>query len=243
MITLPDLCQDVFLLAQLGIDGSGPVRGRRWEQRVSDRLAMRGVPSEPQPGGCSILGHVSLSTLKHQIDGTFDCADAIVIAEWKAFAGKLPKNELLRFKAATDDYFMAFGNEAPSRPVVRIFGGIGEASDSVRAYAYHHGIALIERGRWPVPVLVSDKVFSQHPDSTCPGATDRKHLAWTVRPMQHLLVGQANGTFVLPKPPEKARIEALLSLHDRWSDALWEEWDFAPGHFEDILAKMVIDDN
>ena len=238
MITLADLCQDVFLLAQLGIDGSGPVRGRRWEQRVADCLAMRGVPSEPQPGGYSVLGHVSLSTLKHQIDGTLGCADAIVMAEWKAFTGNLPKNELLRFKAATDDYFMAFGNGGPSRPVVRIFGGIGEASDSVRAYAYHHGIVLIERGRWPVPVLVSDKAFSPRPDSPCPGAADRKHLTWTARPMQHVLMSQDDGAFMVPKPPEKARIEALLSLHDHWSEALWQEWDFEPGRFEDILAKM-----
>ena len=238
MITLADLCRDVFILAQIGIDGSGPIRGCRWEQRIADHLARRGVPSEPLPGGCSIFGHVSLSTLKHQIDGTLGCADAIVIAEWKAFKGKLPKNELLRFKAATDDYFMAFGNEAPRRPVVRIFGGIGEASDSVRAYAYHHGVVLIERRRWPVPVLVSNKVFSQHPDSPCPGAADRKHLAWTVRPMQHVLIGQDDGAFVFPKPPERARIEALLLLHDYWSDVLWEEWDSAPGRFEDILAKM-----
>ena len=55
-----------------------------------------------------------LSTLKHQIDGTLDCADAIVIADWKAFKDKLPKNELLRFKTATDDYFMAFGNGLPA---------------------------------------------------------------------------------------------------------------------------------
>ena len=123
MITLSDLCRDIFFLAQIDIDGSGPVRGRLWEQRVADHLARHGVPSEPLPGGYSIFGHVSLSTLKHQIDGTLECTDAIVIGEWKAFRDKLPKNELLRFKAATDDYFMALGNEAPSRPVVRIFAG------------------------------------------------------------------------------------------------------------------------
>ena len=107
MITLSDLCRDIFFLAQIDIDGSGPVRGRLWEQRVADHLARHSVPSEPLPGGYSIFGHVSLSTLKHQIDGTLECTDAIVIGEWKAFRDKLPKNELLRFKAATDDYFMA----------------------------------------------------------------------------------------------------------------------------------------
>ena len=56
MITLADLCQDVFLLAQLGIEGPGLVQSRRWEQRVADRLAMRGVPSEPQPEGAVSSG-------------------------------------------------------------------------------------------------------------------------------------------------------------------------------------------
>ena len=238
MMNLADLCRDVFLLARLGIGGSGSVRGRRWEQRVADYLAMRGVPAEPQPGGYSVLGHVPLSTLRHQIDGTLGCSDAIIMAEWKAFKHNLPKNELLQFKAATDDYFMAFGRERLSRPVVRIFGGIGEASDSVRAYAYHHGIILIERGRWPVPVLVSDRVFSPRPDSPDLGAADRKHLAWAVRPMQRVLMSQEDGTFVIPKPPENARIEALLSLHDQCSEALWEEWDNEPGRLEEILATM-----
>ena len=48
-------------------------------------------------------------------------------------------NELLRFKAATDDYPMALGNEAAHRSVVGIFGGVGEASDAVRSHAYLQG--------------------------------------------------------------------------------------------------------
>ena len=132
MITLSDFCRDLFLLAYVGIADSGPIRGWRWEQRVAGYLAKQGAPVEVLPGGYKLFGHVSLSTLKHQIDGTIGCADAIVIGEWKAFKGKIPKNELLRFKAATDDYFMALGGQAPKRPVVRIFGGTGEASDPTR---------------------------------------------------------------------------------------------------------------
>ena len=73
---------------------------------------------------------------------TLSCTDAIVLAEWKAYRGVFPKNELLRFKAATDDYYMSLGTAGLSRPVFRIFGGIGIASDDLRRYAALHGIAL-----------------------------------------------------------------------------------------------------
>ena len=109
MITLSDSCRDLFLLSYAGIASSGPIRGWHWEQRVAGYLAKRGVPVEALPRGFQIFGHVSLSSLKHQIDGTIGCADAIVIGEWKAFKAKIPKNEMLQFKAATDDYFMALG--------------------------------------------------------------------------------------------------------------------------------------
>ena len=127
MISLSDFCRDVFLMAHIGIEVSGPRRGSVWERRVADYLAYRGVHSEVLPGGYSVFGHASLSTLRHQVDGAIGCSDALVIAEWKAFKGTLPKNELLRFKAATDDYFMALGNQTPVRPVIRIFGGTGRA--------------------------------------------------------------------------------------------------------------------
>ena len=238
MITLPVLCRDLFLLANADNDVRGSRRGRQWEQQIADYLAMRNMPVEVLPGGCTVLGHTSLSMLRHQIDSAIGCADAIVIAEWKAFRDVMPKNELLRFKAATDDYFMAMGNNVPSQPVVRVFGGTGYASDELRAYAYLHGIALIERGRWPVPALVSDNVVRQCPDVVGLSAADRKHLAWTFRPVQSVLVAQHDGSFVVPRPPALARIKALDSLHEYWSDALWEEIDSQPGVFE-VMVKRV----
>ena len=238
MITLASLCRDIFLLAHTDICSHGPRRGWEWEQRITEYLASRNVPAEAQPGGYTVFGHVSLSTLKHQIDGTIGCSDAIVIAEWKAFRDKIPKNELLRFKAASDDYFMALGSNMPSRPVVRIFGGTGYASDEVRAYAYLHGIALIEKERWPTPILVSNSVIRHCSDFTGPKAADRKHLAWTFRPVQKVLVTQEDGSFVFPRPPAAAMIESLSSMHEYWSDALWEEIDSKPGDFELMVEHV-----
>ena len=158
MVTFDTLCSDLFVLAQHGIDGStGTARGRRWEEAVAAKLGERGIPVEAVPGGYTVLSFLSLSGLMHQVDATLSCSDAIVLAEWKAYGDSFPKNELLRFKAATDDYYMSFGTVGLSRPVFRLFEEIGNASDRVRRYAALHGIALIESDRWPLPTLVSDE--------------------------------------------------------------------------------------
>ena len=238
MISLSDLCRDVFLLAHIDLDESGPSRGRLWERRVADYLAGRGAHCEVLPGGYRLFGHAPLSRMRHQIDGAIGCADAIVIAEWKAHKGNLPKNELVRFKAATDDYFMAVGNQTPIRPVIRVFGGTGKASHAIRSYAYRHGIALIELDRWPVPTLLSGNAVRQDRSITDAKVADRRHLGWAVRPLQRVLVAQDDGSFVIPRPPRNAQIAALDSLHRRWSDRLWQEVDCDPGRFELMVERV-----
>ena len=55
---------------------------------------------------------------------------------WKAFKDKMPKSEFLRFKAASNDYFLALVNEVRGRPVVRVCDRTGQVYDAVRAYAH-----------------------------------------------------------------------------------------------------------
>ena len=54
---------------------------------------------------------------------------------WKAFKDKMPQSEFLRFRAASNDYFLALGNEVRGRPVVRVCDGTGQVYDAVRSYA------------------------------------------------------------------------------------------------------------
>ena len=223
---LTDLCRDLFVLAQQKTgDAVGAARGRVWEDAVRERFAVRGIPVESVPGGCRVLGFMSLSGLPHQVDSTFACSDAIVLAEWKAYGGILPKNELLRFKAATDDYYMAFGAAGLSKPVFRLFGGIGEASHELRRYAALHGIALIERDRWPLPILASSECIWPGNPGGGPSANERRALAWGVRPMQRVLRPHPCGGFLLPRPQSAARVDSFLRLHEHWSDRLWEDVD------------------
>ena len=174
----------------------------------------------------------------HQVDATLSCADAIVLAEWKAYGGPFPKNEVLRFKAATDDYYMSFGTVGLSRPVFRLFGGIGNASDTVRQYAALHGIALIESDRWPLPTLVSDEFVWPGEPADGPSMEDRMALAWGARPLQLVMRPQASGSFLLPRPESKARVESFLRLHDNWSDRLWDAVDLGLSGPEEVFPQF-----
>lgn len=238
MKTFVELCRDLFLLSQGGVDGLGAARGHQWEQRVAEYLARKGIPVEALPGGFRVFGHMSLSGIPHQIDGTVGCTDALVIGEWKAHQGSVPKNELLRFKAATDDYFMALGSVGPRRPVMRVFGVTGDASDELRAYGVLHGITLIEPTLWPAPVLAADDLLWLNQYSVGPSPSDRKSLAQAFRPLQDVLIPQARGGFMVPRPLSRAQISATLLLHDLWSDRLWEIMDSCPGRFEDMVARV-----
>ena len=239
MKTFVDLCRDLFLLSQGGVDGHGPARGVQWERCVAEYLTQQEMPVEALPGGFMILGHASLSGLLHQIDGTIGCTDALVIGEWKAYRGSIPKNELLRFKAATDDYFMALGTHAPRQPIMRVFGGIGGTSDELRAYGVLHGITLIEPTRWPAPVLAADNLLWQCHHALGPGTGDRNTLVQAFRPLQNVLTPQAGGSFLVPRPLSRAQISATLLVHDLWSDHLWEVIDSCPGYFEEMVSQVL----
>ena len=226
MASFTDLCLDLFVLAQQRTGRPvGVTRGRVWEDAVAERLAERGIPVESVPGGYRVLGFMSLSGLLHQVDSTLSCSDAIILAEWKAYRGSFPKNELLRFKAATDDYYMAFGAAGLSRSVFRVFGGIGEASCELRSYAALHGIALIERDRWPLPILASTECIWPSNPVGAPSGNEQKALAWGVRSLQRVLRPHSSGGFLLPRPQSTARVDAFLRLHEYWSDRLWEDID------------------
>lgn len=234
---LVTLCRDLFLLAQHELGGAGAARGFRWEQRIAEHLARRGAPVEALPGGYRVFGHASLSGLAHQIDGAIGCQDATVIGEWKAHRDSVPKNELLRFKAATDDYFTALAWTGLRRPVMRIFGGAGRVSHEVRAYAAIHGIAVIDRDRWPAPVLAAAASWEWSSGPT-PSDADRRHLSWLARPVQTVLIPRRDGTFSIPRPPSVAAIGAALALQDEWSDRLWEALDDEPGRLERLLGTV-----
>ena len=228
------LCRDLFLLAQLARDGDGE-RGARWERQIAAHAAAAGPAVETQPGGCCFLGRASLSGLAHQLDAVIGCRDAIVIGEWKAYRGTIPKNELLRFKAVSDDYYLSLRPHSPRRPILRIFGGTGIITSELRRYGALWGITLIDPNWWPAPVLASARTV--WPGPCDPHPVDRRQLRWLSRPLQQRLSRQPDGSYVPPAPRAKAHVDAVLALHAHWSDELWQHMDAVPRRFEQLVAR------
>ncbi len=237
MLTFAALCRDLFLLAQDPLPETGAIRGTAWENRVADHLALHGLPVEAMPAGCKIFGHASMSGLTHQIDGTIACPDALIIGEWKAHRVAIPKNEILRFKAATDDYYTAMAGDVPVRPVMRVFGGAGRASRELRGYAAIHGITVIDPEHWPAPLLATDRLRWPRWQLPVPPPEDRRTLAWLSRPLQQVLQPLSGGAFVIPPAQRASGIAAALDLHDHWSGRLWDAADAEDGWFDGLRAR------
>lgn len=234
-----DLCRDIYTLAQdiaAPHEARGPERGWHWEERIAATLAFRGYPIDATPGGVRVFGSDPASGLRHQTDAAVICSDAYVIAEWKSYTGAVPKNEVLRFKAATDDLYDTVVRRPPRIPLMRLFGVGGSASRPLRWYAARHGITLVERSRWPAPVLADPRLT--WPEDA-PTTLDRNRLAWLSRPMQQVSQRLTDGALRLPPPPETTEIDALLALQDKWSERLWLTLDLQPGAFEQYAADLV----
>lgn len=232
----PQLCRDLYVLSQEVDPTPAPHRGSHWERRIADVLSMRGFPVMSMPGGIQVHGVLPASGLRHQTDAAIVCSDAYVVGEWKSYTGSVPKNEILRFKAVTDDLYDVISEHQPRRPVLRLFGVAGDASAELRWYAARHGITLIERSRWPAPVL-ADSSFSWSP-SEGPSEIDLYRLRWLSRSLQEVYPRLPDGSLrIMRRLPDPA-IKALLVLHDYWSDRLWDLIDSQPIRFDRYAIRL-----
>lgn len=236
MTALASLCLDFFLLGHAHLAAGQAGQGIAFERRVRAHLDTIGLPNAL---GFRVFGRKSLSGIYHQIDEQTECQDALVIGEWKAHKGQIPKNELLRFKAATDDYWLAGAGRFPM-PVVRIFGGTGAVTDSMRIYAAHSGIILVTPDRWPVPVLCHPDLLWAPGDLAGPYPVDRRMLMSLVRPLGNMLAPESDGSWRIPRFANANDIAARLSVWECWSERAWEWWDDAGrGRFDTLLENRV----
>lgn len=233
--TLTSLTLDLFLLGHAHLAAGQAGDGYGFEQRVRSHLDGLGFPAGD---GFRVLGRRSLSGLYHQFDTQTACGDALVVGEWKAYRGTIPKNHLLRFKAATDDYWMVGGAHRESQPVLRIFGGTGRVTEAMRAYAAQAGIILVTPDRWPVPVLCDLDPIWRSTGLDAPGPLERRTLMSLFRPMDSMLAQNPDGGFCVPPPVSPADMSSRLRLWERTSNRAWQWWDdVAPSRFEALLGS------
>lgn len=228
MILFTTLVGDLFRLAQEHVLAGGAGDGRAFELRVGDYMMTAGVRPATVFSGVRSLGSFSMSGLYHQIDATGTVHDAVVIGEWKAYRGLIPKNDLIRFKAVTDDYWMA-QHQLATAPVMRVFGGTGFVSTELRRYAAQWGICLITPDRWPTPILASETTsWPNHG----PNRLVRRYLAWLARPLATVCAPQPDGAWLIPRPPSAAALDHFLALQDDWSARRWQRTGAVPGDFQ-----------
>jgi hypothetical protein len=148
----------------------------------------------------------------------------------------VPKNEVLRFKATTDDLYDSIVDLRPRMDVLRLFGVAGDASTELRWYAARHGICLVERTRWPAPVLAD--LALPWGEVAGPGSIDRGRLTWLNRPLQQVYPRLPDGSLRLPRRLPDAAVESLLAIQDHWSDRLWDLVEQRTGVFEDYVGAL-----
>ena len=232
MSTLAQLCTDLFLLGHAHLAAGVVGDGAGFERRIRAHLDAMGLPNA---SGFRVLGRRSISGLYHQIDEQTGCGDALVIGEWKAYSGCIPKNDLLRFKAATDDYWLA-GASPLGLPVIRVFGGTGRVTEAMRTYAAHWGIVLVTPDRWPVPALCDEDLLWSPAELDPPPAIDRRTMVSLVRPLDAMLAAQADGSWRVPPMAPAADLGHRLRVWKHWSDSAWAWWDDAsPARFEALV--------
>jgi hypothetical protein len=136
-----------------GVGGSGPERGRRFEQlfyKMCDRL---GVHLTEKAGGRSVAGQRSASGFAHEVDGVTRGVSATTYWELKHLSSQLEKNELLIFNGKALDYLYDAGPLLKSTPLLRFLLSGRNIRDDCRAFAIQWGITVIEPGRLVVPLL------------------------------------------------------------------------------------------
>jgi hypothetical protein len=227
------LCLDLFLLGHAHLEAGEAGDGRAFERRVRDHL--QGL-SMPHAAGFRVFGRQSLSGLYHQLDEQTNCGPVHVVGEWKAYRGLIPKNDLMRFKGATDDYWMA--TRASERaPIMRVFGGTGQVTPRMRTYAAHAGIALVTPDRWPVAALCDPHLLWGPAELEPPSPVDVRSMLSLVRPLDQVLRPEEDGGWRVPRAALAEDIAYRADVWLRHSERAWAWWDdLSPSRFEALVG-------
>jgi len=179
----------VYAIVEVGgVGGSGPERGRNFEQlfyRICDRLGMH---LTEKAGSRSVAGQRSTSGFAHEVDGATRAASATTYWELKHLSLPLEKNELLIFNGKALDYLYDGSSLFRSTPLRLFLLSGGNIRADCRVYGIQWGITIIEPGRFVVPLIYEAMVRGLAPSlSVADQAAVRVLAPWACRPLQDVV--------------------------------------------------------
>ncbi len=184
-----DLLVRVYAIVEVGgVGGSGPERGRNFEQlfyKICDRL---GVHLTERAGGRSVAGQRSTSGFAHEVDGATRAASATTYWELKHLSTPLEKNELLIFNAKALDFLYDGSSLFRNAPLLRfLLSGLNIRNDC-RVYGIQWGITIIEPERFVVPLIYEAMVRGLAPALSIADQAAVHVLApWACRSLQEVV--------------------------------------------------------
>jgi hypothetical protein len=155
---LPARILDVLLRAYAvvevgGLSGTGPDRGRNFEQLFYTICDRRKVALSEKAGSRTLGGRRSASGFNHEVDGASRGMAASTMWELKHLNSPLEKNELLIFNGKGLDFLHGGDSLTAKMPLLRFLLSGGNIRDDCRRYAILWGITVIEPSRVPLPIL------------------------------------------------------------------------------------------
>jgi hypothetical protein len=149
-----DIVARAFAVVEVGgISGSGPARGRQFEQIFYDLCDRRGVRLSERAGARTVAGQTSASGLHHEVDGATRSVTCLTHWELKHLSTPVPKNELMIFNGKGLDFLHGSAAPVARTPVFRFLLSGGDVRDECRALAILWGISVIEPRRLPLALL------------------------------------------------------------------------------------------
>jgi len=185
-----------FAVVQVGgLHGSGPERGRNFEQLFYALCARRGLVLSEKAGARSLAGQRSGSGFCHEVDAASGGAQYSTHWELKYLTAAPEKNDFLIFNGKGLDFFQGYHTSALARPIYRFFLTGSNVNDACRQYAAFWGISIIEPDRLPL-LLIHEAAIRGGAESlsSADRAAVRKVLPHGFRPLRDAIVDLAMRT-------------------------------------------------
>jgi hypothetical protein len=143
-----------FAVVQVGgVQGTGPERGRNFEQAFYGLCDRWGVLLSERAGSRSVGAQRSGSGFSHEVDAASRGAQFATHWELKYLSGSPSKNDFLIFNGKGLDFLHGHDASAVRIPLHRFFLTGTNVTDECRYFAALWGISIIEPDRLPLPLL------------------------------------------------------------------------------------------